>query len=213
MRRLRKKRFQTRPAYAFVVDGDTEIWYLQMLKRNEPKINVRIDPQMPNKKKLEEQFNFVAELANKEYSKIFWIVDFDAIIKESKEVAPGKKTSIRQFMDFRSRLLTKFTNVVVIVNNPCLEYWLLLHFENTSKHFDNCSKSEERLKRYLKDYEKTWKYFTKQDNDIYLKLKPYIKTAIQNATRLGQFDEYNPLKSICEMAQLFSSFELKNCIE
>lgn len=37
-----------------VVDGDDEVWYLQMLKRNEPKIRISIKPEIPNKKSVEE---------------------------------------------------------------------------------------------------------------------------------------------------------------
>lgn len=62
---------------------------------------------------------------------------------------------------------------------------------------------------HINDYEKTQKYFTKQDNDIYLKLKPHIKTAIDNSNSLGHFDIEEPNKAICEMHLLFSCDEIK----
>lgn len=213
MRKPRRIRYESTPTFAFVVDGETEIWYLQMLLRNERSIRMSIKPEIPNKKSLEEQFNLVRDLANREYSKVFWIVDLDTIIKESREAPRGKKLPIDTFIDYRNQLEKVFNNVIVIVNNPCLEYWFLLHFVNTTKLFDTCSKAESQLKTHLKDYKKTQKYFTKQDNDIYLKLKPYLSNAICRANGLGQFDLELPEKALCEMNLLFESEELRKHFE
>ena len=51
MRRGRK--IQTKQAFAVVVDGETEYWYLQMLKQNEPNILFDITPKILQKKNLE----------------------------------------------------------------------------------------------------------------------------------------------------------------
>lgn len=209
MRKPRRIRYESTPTFAFVVDGETEIWYLQMLLRNERSIRMSIKPEIPNKKSLEEQFNLVRDLANREYSKVFWIVDLDTIIKESREAPRGEKRPINIFIDYKNQLERDFDNVIIIVNNPCLEYWFLLHFVNTTKLFDTCSKAESQLKTHLKDYQKTRRYFTKQDNDIYLKLKPYLSAAIQRANSMGKFDPEKPLKAICEMGILFGSEELR----
>jgi len=42
-----------------------------------------------------------------------------------------------------------------------------------------------QLKKYLQHYEKTQKFFTRQNDDIYLKLKPNVKIALQNSLALG----------------------------
>ncbi|MBP9134766.1 MAG: RloB domain-containing protein [Saprospiraceae bacterium] len=59
------------------------------------------------------------------------------------------------FEEYRTDLTENYENVVVIVNNPCLEFWFLLHFEKTSKYFNTCSSAETQLKKYLPNYEKT----------------------------------------------------------
>jgi len=69
-------------------------------------------------------------------------------------------------------------NVNVIVNNPCLEYWFLLHFDPSGKTYRNCDEVTVKLKRHLRDYEKSERYFKKKDNDIYIRLKPYLRNAI-----------------------------------
>jgi hypothetical protein len=172
-------------------------------------LRLNIKPEIPNKKSIEEQFNLVIDLSEREYLKVFWLLDLDTIIKESRETPKGKKTPLQAFIEFRKTIKRDYKNVIVIINNPCLEFWFLLHFERTSKLFDTCGKSETELKKYLKDYEKTQRYFTKQDNDIYIKLKPCLKTAISNSESLGQFNMGEQTKAICEMHLLFLTEELK----
>lgn len=204
---------KTNPAFAVVVDGETEVWYLQMLKRNEREIRVSIKPEIPNKKSVEEQYNLVCDLLNKEFTKVFWIIDLDTVIKEENEAPKGKKSPLKIFEEYRTNLITNYPNVVVIVNNPCLEFWFLLHFTKTSKYFNTCTSAETELKKHLKNYEKTQKFFTKQNDDIYLKLKPNLKIAIDYSIALGNFNNENPKKAMCEMDLLFKSAELKKYFE
>ncbi len=207
--RIPKKIIKSNPSYAVVVDGETEIWYLQMLKRNERDIRVSIKPEIPNKKRINEQFNLVCELSEKEFTKVFWVVDFDVVIKEANESPKGKISPIKTFIKYRKDLIDKFPNVVVIVNNPCLEFWLLLHFEGNAKYYSNCLSVQKQLKIHLENYEKTERYYTKENDDIYLKLRPYLKTAIENSIALGRFNEDDPEKAKCEMELFFHSEALK----
>jgi len=210
MRTPKRNAPKTNPSFAVVVDGETEIWYLQMLKRNERNIRVSIKPEIPNKKSVKEQYNLVCELSGKEFTKVFWIIDLDTVINE---VLKGKKSSLEIFDEYRTDLSKNYHNVVVIVINPCLEFWFLLHFEKTSKYFDTCYSAETQLKRHMRNYEKAQKFFTKQNDDIYLKLRPNLKTAIENSIALGNFDNQNPKNAMCEMELLFQSEELKKFFE
>ncbi len=121
-------------------------------------------------------------MAESEYTKVFWVVDFDVIQKETTEARKGTKTQIQQFAEFRKEL-KDYDNVEVLVNNPCLEFWLLLHFEQTARYFTRCIDAERRLKKYLADYKKTEQYYKKSDKDTYKKLKPKLKQAIDNANK------------------------------
>jgi hypothetical protein len=84
-----------------------------------------------------------------------------------------------------------------------------LHFDASGKTYRNCDEVTVKLKRYLRDYEKSERYFKKKDNDIYIRLKPYLRNAINNAKALGGFDKENPEKGMCEMDALFLCDELK----
>ena len=177
-----------------------------MLKRNERSIVVNIEPKIPQRKKLSEQFENVIKLSE-ESTKVFWIIDFDVITKETKESKTGSKTATQLFLEYRKTIAEKYKNVVIIVNNPCLEFWFLLHYEPTSKYLDTCEGAEKQLKKHLKDYEKTEKYYTKQDNDIYLRLKQNLAGAVRNAKALKLFDTENPNKGMSEMQLFFETDE------
>jgi len=209
MRKSKKTGLKGSKTFAFVVDGDTEVWYLQMLKRNERELNINIEPKLPSKKSITEQYKMVSELAEF-YTKVFWVVDYDVINKETRESRKGTETSEQLFIRLKEKVLKK-GNVIVIVNNPCIEFWFLLHFEKTAKLFTDCNSAEKQLKKHLKDYEKTRKYFTKQDNDIYLKLKGNIKTALENSKNL-KFNKENTNKAICEMNLFFNILEIEKVI-
>lgn len=210
MRQPGKRRVSI-PTFAFVVDGETEIWYLQMFKRNEQRdrnIRINIKPEIPHKKKLEDQFDLVCEQAKGEYDKVFWIVDLDVIIKETRE-AKTDNTPLKRFINFRATLLNEYDNVVVIVNNPCLEYWFLLHFDYNGVTYNNCIEVVGELRRYVKGYGKSERFYKMKGKDIYARLKPQLPNALNNSLKLGDFDDNNPEKGMCEMDSLFLSDELK----
>lgn len=202
MRKNRNLLKKSKKVYSIIVDGYCEVWYFQMMKRNEPSILVDILPKIPQKKGLEEQYKTVLE-ASKHYDKVFWVVDYDVLHEESKKTPKGKKSAIQDFKEYYNKA-TKIKNVSIAVNNPCLEFWFLLHYEPTGKFHENCESALKQLKKHLKDYEKTQPYFTKKDNDIYLKLKNHQKAAISNAKKLGKINLDNPRTAICEMFIFFA---------
>lgn len=203
----RGRNIPTKQSFAVVVDGETEYWYLEMLKRNEPNIPFKIRPQILQKKNIDQQYKLVTELSEEEYDKVFWIVDLDVLLKEERE-KKGNTSSLQQFLNYWQQL-SKQNKVVVIVNNPCLEYWFLLHFQKTNKVFTACTDAEKQVSQHLKGYEKTEKFFKKSNNDIYKQLKPYLQTAVSNATALGTFDAKDYSKAKCEMPLLFQALQIR----
>lgn len=70
------------------------------------------------------------------------------------------------------------TPIGIAFSNVCFEYWILLHFENTSKPFRNCNEVISYIhKNHDKDYGKA--------NDHYMRLKDKIPTAISHAQQLA----------------------------
>ena len=110
MRQHNTIHLKSKPTFAIVVDGETEYWYCQMLVRNEKnKLNVRIKPELPLKKSLADQFKMVKDLA-KDYTKTFWIIDLDVILKETKEAKKSTKPKIQEFAEYiMIRVIVKFS--------------------------------------------------------------------------------------------------------
>lgn len=204
MRRGRNK--LTKQAFAVVVDGQTEYWYLQMLKQNEPNILFDITPKILQKKNIDQQYELVIALSEEEYDKVFWIVDLDVLLKEERE-KKSNPSSLQKFLEYY-KSLSKNQKVVVIVNNPCLEYWFLLHFRKTTKVFTACTDAEKEVSQHVKGYEKTEKFFKKSKNDIYTQLKPYLKIAVSNATALGNFNTQEYKRAMCEMPLLLEAIQI-----
>ncbi len=59
------------------------------------------------------------------------------------------------------KFITKYKNndkVIVCDSLPSIEFWFLLHFKKTNRHFANYNALKVELKKYIPDYDKTEKY-------------------------------------------------------
>ena len=197
--------------FVIIVDGQTEVLYFKLMQSNERYLSPRISiqPKLPKRRKLKEQYEeVVAYLEQKIYETVIWLLDFDTIIKEDKEKKKGQKSAIQEFKEYKQKLERYNTKekrkVEVLVNTPCLEFWHLLHFEQTGKYYPQCIAATKALKAHLPNYEKTRNYYLKQDNDLYKRLKPYQNTAILNAEKLGDLDFDNPQTATAEIYKIFN---------
>jgi hypothetical protein len=205
-RKSKNKPFNKGKKYAFVVDGQCEIWYIQKLKENES-IPVEISPELPQKKSISDQLKRVEELA-KDYQKVFWIIDLDVLIRETY-AGSNRIVELKNYL-YKIKNNDYLRDVVIpIVNVPCLEFWYLLHFKSTTKYYDSCSNIEREFKKIsaLKDYEKSERYYKKPNNNIYSRLSQYLKTAIGNSSKLPEFNPDNYNVGLSEMDELFNHIE------
>lgn len=201
--------FKRGTSYAFVVDGDCERWYIQMIKKNVPEFAANVKPELQQKKSLDEQFDSVLELSES-YDKVFWIIDLDVIIRETKKARKGEETPIKKLENYLKRIENDSLKIETIINTPCLEFWFLLHFKNTSKYYESCTDIEKQFKKIsvLKDYEKTEKYYIRLKTDIFSRLKEHLGCAITNAESISVFSFNNYEKGISQMYKLFDLKEL-----
>ena len=207
MRRSNHRKGKGKRTISIIVDGETEIWYFQMMKKHESMNHVNIKPELPKKKRLAEQFRLVVDNA-RDYDKVIWVVDFDTIIKEERERQKGGLSKIREFREYIDKSY-RYTNIEILVNTPCLEFWYLLHFKETSKYFDSCDKINKEFKNtVLKDYQKTESYYKKRNADIYVKLNPNRKKAVGNSEKLGDFNINTPASAKAEIYKIFRMLEL-----
>lgn len=202
MERNKRRKRNFNLIHLIVVDGETEKWYLDLFKEKKGLKNIRIDPQLCKKRTLKEQFEVIEENLSL-YQSIIWIIDLDVILKESNETKKGEKPKLSEFREYHKKLSTS-TNVHILINVPCLEFWYLLHIKPTSKYYASYNEVEKEFKNTILDgYEKTEKFYKQSMNDIYTKLEPYLEKAVCHARRLGDVDLYEMEKGKAEIYKLF----------
>lgn len=83
-------------------------------------------------------------LSNEGYA----IVVFDADVSTWDAAEKAKLDKMRR--DFSDN-----DNVLLCDSLPSIEYWFLLHYKNTNRHFGTSSAVIKELKKYLKEFDKT----------------------------------------------------------
>lgn len=196
----RKSRGSGSKTVSIIVDGETEQWYTESMKKTERLRGLKIKPDLPKKKTLEQLYAYVAEQAAT-FDLVIWIIDMDVPINEAKKVnkLPDVMSTFK-----KQRALLEELGVTIIVNSPSLERWFLLHFEDSPKYFATQKPLVDRLrKHYLNTYEKKEKYFKRKDGSLYQDLQSSLSAAIQRSKDMADFDPDDPEKSACEMWKLF----------
>lgn len=72
---------------------------------------------------------------------------FDADVSNRNEVEKKKLEAIR-------KKYSKKKNVFLCDSLTSIEYWFLLHFENTNRHFKDAAATEQELRKHIPDYDK-----------------------------------------------------------
>lgn len=202
--RRRIKQRNSHATLAIIVDGETERWYLQMMRQVENYRTIRIEPDL-QKLNLERQFGLVCEKA-KEVDQVIWLLDTDTLIKELEEDNTGQLYN--QWNSYISRA-NRMSNVEILFNTPCLEYWFLLHLQNTSAAYNQCTPIERILNNSdaLENYEKTEKYYKNPRLNIYERLLEFLPLAKQRANSLGRFNLHQHRNPKAEMYRVFEIIE------
>jgi len=93
----------------------------------------------------------------------------------------GREEEVRQFAVWYERASKRRggPRIEAVISDPCFEYWLLLHFEYTTRPFDKvggCEQATRMLRRHVNDYRKG-------DRRFFESLRGLRDTAIENAER------------------------------
>lgn len=172
-----------------LVDGHCEYDYLNAFKRHDKYIkilkNIDIKPELPKSKSIDSQYEDLLEQLN-HYSKVIWLVDYDVIIKESLERGKGKESPEQKFQRYVDSLYKeakrlKDAEIHILINNPSIEYWYLLHYEPTSKYYKASNDAERVLKKHLKTYTKSTQNYRQS---MFKTLEPNLSNAITRAKLL-----------------------------
>lgn len=90
--------------------------------------------------------------------------------------------------DMFMKLYANHPDVILCDSMPSIEFWFLLHFEKTNKHFSSSDKVIEVLERYM-PYEKKEKFLENISWVQRLLAEGRMQRALDNATELGRSGE------------------------
>ena len=158
---------KSKKIYYFIVEGYTEENYIKLLKQTYKK-----DAQIKNchggsaKKVLLEAKKIVKKNSDDYLGYVIW---FD---KDTYNLSSDH--NLKKPLESRS-------DVSIYISSPCVENWLLAHFESVNLNLSSCKICEQKLKQYIPNYEK---------NDCYLLTKyiqrEQIERAITNYPEIGE---------------------------
>jgi len=76
----------------------------------------------------------------------------------------------------RAKIVAEQNNISLAVSNPAFEYWYLLHFEYTTRSFQNAKAVEKELEKYIPEYDKS--------DNVFIQFESNTPTAIERAKRV-----------------------------
>ena len=145
-----KKNTATRQIIHIVGEGLTELFYFSHLKKI---LGYRysISPRLFENNSIEKIEKKIKELLDED---VFVICVFDADVSRRSDAENKKMVSLKKKYENNA-------NVILCDSLQSIEYWFLLHFEDTCRHLQDSAATERALKQYLPTYDKTRKYLEK----------------------------------------------------
>jgi hypothetical protein len=148
----RKQKIREPKSGIYIVgEGITEQYYFSHIKKIFG-FHCTIKPRFFGNTSIAEMRKKIEELLRGD---IFVICVFDADVAAHNE-------SERKKLEQLQNKYRKNKNLLFCNSLPSIEYWFLLHYENTNRHFKDAKAAETALKKYISDYEKTAQFLEKE---------------------------------------------------
>lgn len=190
---------------AIIGEGETEWWYFETL-RIACRYKFKVAPDFPQHSDIPHMAKLAEDYVKRETDYVVCLVDMDRLLRLPKEMATYQQ------LKKRSR-----RNVIWIETNPCTEFWFLLHFlpQLSTKHYETYEDVLPDLQRYMPGYEKTARYFRKNNLYKYLTEHGDIQRAIGYAKELTRISEATPedKRAYSQMHLVFELIESMNAEE
>lgn len=123
--------------------GITEQWYFTHLQ-NLLNLRIRIRPRFFGTENIHELDKKIAQVISEG---AVAVCVFDADTAEFSETEAKKVEALK-------KKYANKKNVVLCDSLPSIEYWFLIHYEDTNRHFANSHAAEVALRSYICNYEK-----------------------------------------------------------
>jgi hypothetical protein len=173
-KREKPKKRQSNQVYCFIVEGYTEENYIKLLKKLYRKSGeIKNCKGGSARNVLEEAEKIIAKEGDNFTGYIVW---FD-----------GDRYQPKEDLELKNQVLAYKNGqfeVYVYTSQPCIENWLLAHFEPANLSIQNCSDCENKLKTHIPKYEK--------NNCVQLErfiILENIPIAIANYPKIGEIPQ------------------------
>jgi hypothetical protein len=161
------RRIASKPRVALVGDGQTEQIYFANVKDTDRPSDLDLFPDLPMKPgSYKSVLNKAVQLFEEyQYERVYALIDMDKVISDDQQAEYNK-----------NKKATEAKGVIVLENNPCFEFWLLLYFIKTSKSFTVCDNVIAELKKpgRIPGYEKSQRFQVAAK--LYANYKDLIRT-------------------------------------
>ena len=182
---------------AIIGEGETEWWYFDTL-RIACRYKFKVAPDFPQHSDSPHMAKLAEEYVKRDTDYVVCLVDMDRLLRVPAEMATYQQLKKKSP-----------SNVIWIETNPCTEFWFLLHFlpQLTTKHYETYEDVLPDLQQYMPGYEKTARYFKKNNLYKYLTENGDLQRAISYAEELSRLSEASPEDKIA-YSQMHLVFEL-----
>ncbi|WP_291528064.1 RloB family protein [Bacteroides sp. UBA939] len=172
----------TRQVIHIIGEGLTGLFYFSHIKKL---LGYRcsISPRLFENNSIEKIEKKLIELLKED---VFVICVFDADVSQRSSAESKKLLSLKRRYD-------KNKNVLLCDSMQSIEYWFLLHYEDTCRYFNDSAATEQALKRYIPTYEKSRKFMEKEKWVKDMIADGKMENACELAERYDERDSYSKI--------------------
>lgn len=149
--RNQRNTHDTRQVIHIVGEGLTELFYFSHIKRLR-NYRCSISPRLFENNSIEKIEKKIKELLKED---VFVICIFDADVSRRSEAENKKLAALKHRYE-------KNKNVLLCDSLQSIEYWFLLHYEDTCRHFNDSDATVKALQRHMPTYNKSRKFLEKE---------------------------------------------------
>ncbi len=161
---------------AIVGEGFTE-WHYFLNMRKKRRFGFEVKPSMPKHSDFKTIISTARRTRKEGYDMVFCVLDMDSILSHSS----SKKSYLKE------KSLKKLNSGICFIETmPCFELWFLLHFleKFSGKIFKSYKEIKPELIKYIKNYNKSEKFFRNGSFYHHLETQGSVEMAIKNAEKL-----------------------------
>lgn len=149
--RNQRNTHDTRQVIHIVGEGLTELFYFSHIKRLR-NYRCSISPRLFENNSIEKIEKKIKELLKED---VFVNCIFDADVSRRSEAENKKLAALKHRYE-------KNKNVLLCDSLQSIEYWFLLHYEDTCRHFNDSDATVKALLRHMPTYNKSRKFLEKE---------------------------------------------------